>query len=88
MAYQVKIGYGPGDWEVFQTYDSLQKAKEVIQDMPPIYVPRYRFPLPLRIKKVPDRYCAPNRAAERTAAIVARVVKVPPQLRKAQNEKP
>ena len=81
MAYQVKIGYGPGDWELFGTYSTREKAEEVRRDLHPIYIGRYKFPLPIRVKKVADRIM-PARAADVAARAVARSLAAPSQLRK------
>lgn len=51
-AYKVQIGYGPGDWQTFGVYDSLQKAKEIVRDLPPRRHPFGNFNLPVQIKAV------------------------------------
>jgi hypothetical protein len=81
MAYQVKIGYAPGDWELFGTYPTKEKAVEVATDLHPIYIGRYKFPLPIRVKKVPEREL-PLRAIEHSAIAVDRCRAIAPQLRK------
>jgi hypothetical protein len=77
VTYRIQLGFAPGDWETVSEWPTRQRALEVARDLPPVKIARYKFPLPVRVKKFPDR-CS----TEPRRQIAARAVVLPPVLRK------
>lgn len=76
MAYQVKIGYAPGDWDTDSIHQDRERAVARAAVLTgAIYISRYKFPLPIKIVKVADR-ALPRRPGVTRAVIAA------PRLRK------
>ena len=75
--YKVQVGFGPGDWDTHSVWPDRRRANEVCAALRgTIRIGRYPFPLPVRVKKMPD-----GRRMQRQ--ISPPVVVSPPVLRKA-----
>jgi hypothetical protein len=75
MAYQVKIGYGPGDWDIDTVYATKEAALQRQAELAgKIFIGRYKFALPIKIKQVNDR-CLPQRPGAPVVTVAAPILR-------------